>query len=126
MRNFTIKDLDGAGQYLVRTDQEYIKNAGHLSTILYKVGWNVGMSYTEEIKDQIGARNVYSLIAMSDGMILDGYYVKEEGNRIKHVFISKEKLVDYLNNPDLTQEYRFATTEEVVRVAMYQTTRCRG
>jgi hypothetical protein len=39
---------------------------------------------------------------------------------------STQKLVDWLNNPELSQEHRFATQDEVVKVVMYQSSRWRN
>lgn len=62
MRNFTAKDFDGAGQYLVRTTENYIKDTGFLSTIMYKVGYMHG----RRRKGQVTL-----LISMADGWTND-------------------------------------------------------
>jgi hypothetical protein len=139
MRNFTTEDFNGAGQYLIRmcpaeiaaqNDPEltfygYIRTS-YLSTIMYKVGyitniWGLGKDLS----------NVYTLVAMSDGNVRLGY--KDKKTKEWVLFQGEEDgvkgtqvLVDYLNNPELSQEYRFATQEEVVRVVMYQKSRWRN
>lgn len=117
MRNFTIKDFEGSGQYLVKaTNNEYrhYVDSGNLSTNMYKVGYLHGSEKGYPYK------NIYSLISMSDGWVQDGYYKNKKYNH----FISKYALVRYLNSSKLCKtEYRFATQEEVVRVVLYQKSR---
>lgn len=139
MRNFTTEDFNGAGQYLIRMGPEEIdtqntgkgehtyRDAGYLSTIMFKVGYVVNNL-------EIGNGNqIACLIAMSDGMVSMYNYTSKhpeendyektlwQGNRENNEpYDSKQKLVDWLNNQELSDEYRFATQEEVVRVVLYQ------
>ncbi len=141
MRNFTIEDFSGAGQYLVRMcpSEIYqrdnnlpitIYNTSFLSTVMKKVGWivnNHGIGNGEQI---------YTLTDMSDGLTRVGNYTNpnpSENNDWSFSYWQREdendkdggkrKLVEYLNNPELSQEHRFATQEEVVRVVLYQKSR---
>ena len=143
MRNFTTESFEGAGQYLVRicpSQAEQIKNnrkphlldTGFLSTIMYKVGYITNNWAIGGTREQLSC-----LISMSDGWIRHGYFITKDkdGNKLpteeyeKILWIKdkkstgKQKLVDYLNNSKLSQEMRFATQEEVVRVVMYQKSR---
>ena len=133
MRNFTIEDFSGAGQYLVRNDKPENKytDTGFLSTIMKKVGYCIGQGPENG--------NIMTLINMSDGKTSLGYFDQRKDPEYKknprtcntHLwewvqFNGDQVLCDYLNNPDLCQqEYRFATQEEVVRVVMYQKSRWR-
>jgi hypothetical protein len=139
MRNFTIEDFSGAGQYLIRMSPEEIhkrsigepfrgySNTGYLSTIMYKVGWLVD-NYKIGNGEQITA-----LISMADGMIKTTNYTAKnaESNNYEKVIwqgsngLGKQLLCDWLNNNQLSEEYRFATQEEVVRVVLYQKHRWR-
>lgn len=137
MRNFTIEDFSGAGQYLVRNDKEPNKyvDAGFLSTIMKKVGYTIPNSRCLSNPPDQG--NVYTLVDMSDGLTSLGYFDQRKDPEYKNnprrcnthlwewvQFDGLQVLCDYLNNPDLClQEYRFATQEEVVRVVMYQKSR---
>lgn len=139
MRNFTIEDFSGSGQYLLRMSPREIhcrdnneqfegySNTGYLSTIIKKVGWitnNYGIGNGEQI---------YTLTDMSDGMTILGNYTHnnpQSNNWEKIIWqgengLGKQKLVDWLNNPELSQEHRFATQEEVVRVVLSQKSRWR-
>lgn len=146
MRNFTPEDFSGAGQYLVRVTNEElyareqnkpfngVTRTGFLSTIMYKVGyirnnWKIGGSNGR----------ITTLAAMSDGCTQHGHFITEDekGNKLeikdwlKVLWVTddnssgKEKLCNHLNDPD-TQEMRFATQEEVVRVVLYQKARWRN
>ena len=125
MRNFTIEDFDGAGQYLVRSKSNYIHESGALSTLMMKIGY--------QYRGKRGSHTIY-MIAMSDGLIFDGYNYNDEwfyweGNEADKsgTQLPKQKLADYLNDPTkCEQEYRFATQEEIVRVVMYQKGRWRN
>lgn len=146
MRQFTIEDFSGAGQYLIRMSPREIHcrktdnddkfygytDTGYLSTIMYKV------CYLINNYDIGNGENIYGLCAMSDGMLkISNYTIKEpkENNYEKNIWQKdgdhdpdggKRKLVEWLNNEELSPEYRFATQEEVVRVAMYQKSRWRN
>jgi hypothetical protein len=85
--------------------------------------------------DNIGdGEQIYTLIDMSDGMTIIGNYTSKESKSNNYEKIiwqgengyGKQLLVDWLNNPELSQEYRFATQEEVVRVVLYQSSRWRN
>jgi len=132
MRDFKLKDFDGAGQYLLRMcPEEIIANkqgkkfvgytdAGYLTTIVYKVG------YVHRIEDFGQCR---TLTSMADGWTQMNHFIKEEDGNLRRVFwaspkgapakAGRQKFVDHLNN-DKGSEYRFATQEEVVRVVMSQ------
>lgn len=128
MRTFTTEDISGAGQYLIRNDKEPGKfvDPGFMSTIMLKVGYIYGNKH-------VGFQDSkYTLTDMSDGWTRLGYFITkdDEGNQIEDsdkwgfkTFTEPQDLVDYLNNESLSQEYRFATQEEVVRVVMYQKSR---
>ena len=142
MRNFKVEDLEGAGHYLVKvTDQcrerinngkkPFIVDTGYLSTVMYKVGYN----HNNDNPDK-GQRAC--LISMSDGWVRDRHLTRDEskavGGRYEHHVweTSKDRtvegmqlLIDHLNSDD-SEEMRFATQEEVVRVVMYQSHRWRN
>jgi len=139
MRNFTIEDFSGAGQYLVRMSPEELhakknnkpfsgySDTGYLSTIMKKVGYIIN-NY------KIGDGNqIYTLTDMSDGFTMLGNFTARDAkiNNYEQVIwqgeegSGKQKLVNWLNNSELSDEYRFATQEEVVRVVMYQKSRWR-
>lgn len=116
---FTEKTLEGAGQYLVRTDRQTIEDDGYLSTILWKVGYTVG-----------GKRktyNRYCIISMSDGWVLNGWYDKNGSKNAKDwifkAFNTIQDLVEYLNNNPYDNKWRMATKDEVLRVINYQKSR---
>lgn len=140
MRNFKVEDFSGAGQYLLRMspDEVHARNnnkpfggycdTGYLSTIIKKVGWitnnyNIG-----------NGGQIYTLTDMSDGMTRIGNYTAKDPktNNYEKIIWQGENseglqlLCNYLNNPELSQEHRFATQEEVVRVVMYQSSRWRN
>ena len=137
---FTPEDFDGAGQYIVKeptqkTERPFIADTGYLSTIMQKVGWQHGTR-----RNNVHS-NIYCLIDMSDGLVKEGYFTNtktESGERIdteKWIWNTfsgtanheaKQRLCDYLNNNPYGYTYRFATSEEVVRVVMYQKHRTRG
>jgi len=136
MRNFTTEDFSGSGQYLVRNDKERNTycDAGFLSTIMKKVGYCLGQGTVGGVQEN----NVVTLVDMSDGKTSLGYVdTRKDPDHGKNPmtchtetwvwvqFDNKQVLCDYLNNPDLSQEYRFASQEEVVRVVMYQSSRWR-
>lgn len=137
MRNFTTEDFSGAGQYLVRNDKEPNKfvDTGFLSTIMKKVGYCLGQGCS----DVPERGNIMTLVDMSDGLTSLGYFDQRKDPEYRknprtcntHLwkwvqFNGTQSLCDYLNNPDLCeQEYRFATQEEVTRVALYQKSRWR-
>ncbi len=146
MRNFTIKDFEGAGQYLVRMSPPEIHcqkenkefkgyvDTGYLSTIMYKIGYitnnfNIG-----------NGNQLITLSSMADGWTRIGYYDEKEPDGStkfdSKVFWQKDdddryggkrKLIEYLNDEKLSSsEYRFATQEEVVRVVLSQNWRWRN
>jgi len=128
MRNFTIEDFIGSGQYLVREkENKFITDTGFLSTIMYKVGFD-----NNNLEIGTGGQ-ITNLISMSDGWTRCFYFLNNEDgttNFNKKVIWQnteelgshqgKQRLCDYLNNSELSQEMRFATQEEIVRVVMYQ------
>jgi len=137
MRNFTIEDFMGAGQYLVRNDKgpnEYT-DTSFLTTIMKKVGYCLGHGCVDPPDG-----NIMTLVDMSDGLTKLGYFDQrndptyndnprtiDSSTWIWVPFSNKQVLCDYLNNPDLCrQEYRFATNEELVRVANGTKHRTRG
>lgn len=133
MRNFTIEDFSGAGQYLIKQKESY-RDALYMSTIMYKVGWI--RPNGKLLVDCPESGNIYTLISMSDGMTLCGYFDTRGfgDNPVTSEKIAKwewvqfngiQSLVDWLNNPELSQEHRFATQEEVVRVVLSQKSRWR-
>jgi len=71
---------------------------------------------------------------MSDGRTIIGNYTSEipKSNNYEKIIwqgkgdIGQQKLIDWLNNPKLSQEHRFATQSEIVRVVMYQSSRWRN
>lgn len=134
---FTPEDFEGAGQYIVREGYNklkspYINDTGYLSTVIQKIGWTNNI---RPFEDKEATR--YMLIDMSDGLIFHGYFTntrrEDEPHRSKPVeewkwnefsgksnAEAKQKLCDYLNeNPD-GETFRFATNEELIRVAAYQ------
>lgn len=146
MRNFTTEDFSGSGQYLLRMSPSEIhqrennlkvigySDTGFLSTIIRKVGW-----ITNNYKIGTGEQ-IVTLTDMSDGRTLIGNFTHEKPGRDtnwdKIIWQreagdedsdgGKRRLVDWLNNPKLSQEHRFATQEEVVRCIMYQSSRWRN
>jgi len=139
MRNFTREDLSGAGQYLIRMGPKerhltekgedfpgYV-NTSYLSTIMYKVGyitnnWQIGGNTNQ----------ITTLVSMADGWTRHGHFItkNKEGKDLPtekwvKVLWNKEVFCNYLNNPDLSAEFRFATQEEVVRVVLSQNWRWR-
>lgn len=132
MKNFTIEDFSGAGQYLVKIcpmqkkQQEdgkpfHLSDTGFLSTIMYKVGYQHGHGPSNP--------STSCLISMSDGWVSSGYFDKHSSENSQDweflPWITKQQLCDYFNNNPHGEEYRFATQEEVVRVIMYQKYRWR-
>tara|TARA_R110000850_G_scaffold34024_2_gene92258 strand:- start:2935 stop:3348 length:414 start_codon:yes stop_codon:yes gene_type:complete len=137
MRDFKPEDFDGSGQYIIRNDKapDYFTDAGFMSTVMYKVGYMHGNRVSS-------FGHAIVKISMADGWTTMGYFNKNgftenpqqpdkwtwvpwtstfEENSI----VAKQKFCDYLNNPELSQEYRFATHEELMRVCLYQKRRCR-
>lgn len=118
MRNFKPDDFKGSGQYLVR-DTNTI-DTSYLASVLFKVGYSHG--HTEEGRNPNS--NSTLLISMADGWTQNGHF---KGSDPKQVFVewkSIKDLCDHLNDRN-TQEMRFATHEEIVRVALYQKARCK-
>ncbi len=139
MRNFTTEDFNGSGQYLIRDYKpanQYIKPI-FISNRMYKVGYTVN-------SDRIGTgEKICTLTLMSDGATKMGNFknTKNEDGTDKDPSLwerviwqddemgdglGKQRLVDYLNDPELTQEIRFATQEEVVRAVMCQSSKWRN
>lgn len=123
MRNFKEDDFDGAGQYIIRTSKgpNEVKSGGFLATTAFKIGYTHDSSF---------GSNVYTLISMTDGWTRDSFK-DENGNWVKFAGddnqSAKQKLVHYLNSPELCpQEYRHATFDEMVRVILHTKSRCRG
>ena len=132
MRNFAIDDFD-AGQYLLRMCPSEIFAQKHdkpytytdtffLATLIKKIGWitnnyNIGDGTT-----------IYTLTDLSDGMTrISNYTAKEpNSNNYEKVIwqgengLGKQKIIDWLNNPELSQEHRYATQEEIMRVLLIQ------
>lgn len=139
MRNFKVEDFDGAGQYLLRMSPKEVyakennerflgySNTSYLSTIVKKVGWIIN-NYNIGDGEQI-----YTLTDMSDGMTIIGNFTSadpQSNNWEKIIWQGEgkqglQKLVNWLNNPVLSEEHRFATQEEIVRVVLSQQTRWR-
>ena len=133
---FTPDDFEGAGQYIVREtknklESPYFKDTGFLSTVMSKIGY----IHSHRYRGEGVASNIYTLVDMSDGLIYTGYYTNtkdSEGNKLpieKWVFNefsgdssfeAKQKICDYLNNNPHGETYRFATNEELIRVAAHQ------
>ena len=140
MRNFKMEDFSGSGQYLLRMSPREIhcrnnninfegySDTSYLSTIIKKVGY---ITNNYNIGD---GEQIYTLTDMSDGLTRISNYTSNEpklNNYEKIIWqgedgLGKQKLVNYLNNPELSQEHRFATQEEIVRVVMYQSSRWRN
>lgn len=147
MKRYTFKpeDFEGAGQYLVRVHPTHKKNrngkphvidTGYLSTIMYKVG------YINNIEKIGNGKQLTCLVSMADGWIRFCHYITKDaqGNEIEDSSIWKvvywqgrldsdpvtkrDSFIDYLNKED--HEYRFASQEEVIRVILSQSHRCKG
>lgn len=130
---FKPEDFEGAGQYIVRElrDKEtndFISDTGGLSTLMKKVGYSNSVRHA-------GKKSNYLLIDMSDGLVVEGYFTNtetESGERIETdkwiwnefsgdtSFEAKSRLCEYLNNNPHKETFRFATNEELIRVAAYQ------
>lgn len=152
MRNFTVEDFSGAGQYLIRMTKEeiYCRENNkpfivyprwiNLSTIMYKVGY-INNNF------KIGnGEQLITLTSMSDGHTVFNHYpnrekaeqYRKEGKEIDFDEWEKciwqnddheikngwQKFVDYLNFH--SQEMRFATQEEIVLCVLKQTSRWRN
>jgi hypothetical protein len=96
---FNIEDFEGSGQYVILNREDYFKDTGYMTTLLFKICYNSGICL---------------LVAMTDGMVMREF----KGNNLKE---SKHLLCEYL----ATENYRFATHEELVRMALHQHRRCR-
>lgn len=138
MRNFKPEDFDGSGQYIIRNDKpaNNFINVGFMSTILYKVG------YVHGNRSRDFAHAIIK-VAMSDGWTQMGHYNKngftgnpQQPDKWTYIpwtssfdessIIAKQKFCDYLNDSELCEkEYRFATHEEVMRVVLYQKSKCK-
>lgn len=139
MRNFKTEDFTGAGQYLLRMSPEELhcktnnkpfygySDTGYLSTIIKKVGW-ITNNY-----DIGNGEQIYTLTDMSDGMTTIGNFTAKDpkSNNYEKVIwqgegnSGKQLLCNWLNNDTLSQEHRFATQEEIVRVVLNQSSRWR-
>lgn len=131
---FTPEDFSGPGQYIVReginkVNGPDITNTGYLTTVMKKIGYSHGTRRTD------AKGNIYCIIDVSDGLVKEGYFTNtenENGERIdvekwiysefsgETGFEAKTRLCEYLNNNPHKETFRFATTEEIVRVALYQ------
>lgn len=140
MRNFKPEDFSGAGQYLIRMspDEIYKKennlrfsgycDTGFLSTVVKKVGY-ITNNYNLGDGSQIS-----TLTDMSDGYTKLGNYTAKDPktNNWEFIFwqggnnVGHQLLCNWLNNPELSQEHRFATQEEIVRTVLYQSSRWRN
>jgi hypothetical protein len=113
---FTSENLAGSGHYIVRTDQDYIKDTGYLSTIMSKIG------YHHNARSRHGAK--YQFVSMADGWSHDGWFDRKKSNNssdwIFKPFKNIEDIANYLNNNPNKDKYRFATVEEVIRVVLHQ------
>jgi|SRR6187402_46792 len=133
---FTPEAIDGVGHYIVResvnkTNSPHFYDTGYLSTVMMKIGYiGGGRDINREIRG-----NYYCLIDMSDGRISTGFFKTKDadGNKIEDSsnwtwisfsddenYVAKQKLCDYLNNNQHGETYRFATNEELIRVAAHQ------
>jgi hypothetical protein len=132
---FTPKDFEGAGQYIVREHNNkkhspHFTDTGYLSTVMMKIGYRAAVREKE-------LSNRYILIDMSDGLTTEGYYTNTgEFTNGRHLnpseqwiwnpfagktsYEAKQKLCDYLNNNPYSKTFRFATNEELIRVAAHQ------
>jgi hypothetical protein len=122
-REFTIEDLSGSGQYLVRVLEENITKTSYLSTVMYKVAYHHGFGFAEEHFEETSG-TAMMLVAMCDGYSITGEFKEAESEGLPRTFApftNKEKLVDYINK---IGTYRFATHEELMRVALFQHRRC--
>jgi hypothetical protein len=144
MRNFKVEDFEGSGQYLIRMSLKEIyernlgnvnyqyENIGFLSTLMKKVGYIRNL-------DNIG--NGFQLITltdMSDGCTYIGNFTAKDinsNNYEREIWQADNdedddggtrKLVEWLNNSELSQEHRFATQDEVVKVVMHQSSKWRN
>jgi hypothetical protein len=137
---FTPEDLDGAGQYIIKEhknklEYSYFKDTSSLQSNMYKIGYINNHRLKEDMSNQ------YLIISMTDGWSMPGYHISidEEGNKIedsaKWEFISfsgndnieaKQKICEFLNNNIYKSTYRFATNEELIRVAAQQKLRTRS
>ena len=140
MRNFKHEDFNGSGQYLLQLSPKEIfakennkpftgySNTFYLSTIIRKVGYIIN---NEDIGN---GEQIYTLTDMSDGLTMIGNYTSKEpktNNWEKILWqgeshLGKQLLCNWLNNSELSQEHRFATQEEIVRVVLYQSSRWRN
>lgn len=85
MRNFTVEDFSGAGQYLLRMGGDELfcrennkpfrgySNVSNLSTIIYKVG------YIQNNFEIGSGEQLITLIAMSDGWTQFCHYPNKKG-----------------------------------------------
>lgn len=112
---FTPDDIKGSGQYLVnersRIGKEQFDN-GYLSTVMYKVGYHMGMG----LSSVPNKGHVACLVSMSDGWVKIGEIIDK--NFVQ--WNSKQDLCDYLNK---IGTFRLATMEELVRIIMHQKSR---
>lgn len=140
MRNFTPEDFNGAGQYILRMSHDEIfardnnkpfsgySNTSYLSTLIKKVG------YITNNYDIGNGEQICTLTDMSDGWTIFSNYTSKDpkSNNYEKVIwqgkndYGKQLLCNWLNNPELCQEHRFATQEEIVRVVLYQKSRWRN
>jgi len=98
---FHVEDLEGSGQYVIENRDRHYKDTSYMTTLMYKVCY--------------GVDNSALLIAMTDGMTLREFKTNDK------LVENKRLLCDFLNS----QNYRFASHEELVRMALHQYRRCR-
>lgn len=130
---FKPEDFEGAGQYIVREgtnklNSPHIQDTSYLSTVMMKVG------YLSKYREG-SSSSKYVLVDMSDGLITEGYFTNTRnedgsGKAIYHWIWndfgaessneSKQNLCTFLNSNYYKETYRFATNEELIRVAAYQ------
>ncbi len=97
---FFKEDFEGSGQYVIENRETHYADTGYLTTLLYKVCY--------------GIDNAALLVSMADGMVIRSF---SEGKTLTE---NKVLLCDFLN----TENYRAATHEELVRMALHQHRRC--
>lgn len=97
---FYAEDFEGSGQYVIENREKHYKDTGYMTTLLYKVCY--------------GIDNASLLVSMADGMVMRSF---KDGENLTN---NKRLLCDYLNE----NNYRPASHEELVRMALYQHRRC--
>lgn len=100
-RLFTPEDFEGSGQYVIEDRDRHYKDTSYMTTLLYKVCY--------------GIDNASLLVSMTDGMVMREF---KSGSNLTE---NKRLLCEFLN----TNNYRAATHEELVRMALHQNRRCK-